>query len=162
MNCGQNSSVEGKVQIRENATWKMVDREVQPFTWVNDPKAFDKGGEYYDAKIAVSATGSYYIENGLYKPLSPQHKHRVLYQGRIITVEEEEVFEAKEIAWSDCEYALGFYEIACAELCGLGHYTMRGFLIVEPRISFDWWYGQAAMEAFDAGEPFYIWKNWKD
>ncbi|OGX37792.1 MAG: cytochrome c oxidase subunit II [Omnitrophica WOR_2 bacterium RIFCSPHIGHO2_02_FULL_68_15] len=26
----------------------------------------------------------------------------------------------------------GQYEIACAELCGLGHYRMRGFITVEP------------------------------
>ena len=28
---------------------------------------------------------------------------------------------------------VGEYEIACAELCGLGHYRMRGFLtVMEP------------------------------
>ena len=26
----------------------------------------------------------------------------------------------------------GNYEIACAELCGLGHYRMKGALTVEP------------------------------
>ena len=30
-------------------------------------------------------------------------------------------------------------EIVCAELCGLGHYRMRGFLIVEPAETFTAW-----------------------
>ena len=34
---------------------------------------------------------------------------------------------------------VGHYEIACAELCGLGHYRMRGFLTVEPAEAFAAW-----------------------
>ena len=30
-------------------------------------------------------------------------------------------------------------EIACAELCGLGHYRMRGFLTIEPPAAFQAW-----------------------
>lgn len=33
----------------------------------------------------------------------------------------------------------GKYEILCAELCGTGHYVMRGSVIVEPRKDFDAW-----------------------
>lgn len=35
------------------------------------------------------------------------------------------------------------YDIACTELCGWGHYKMRGRLIVEPRDRFDAWYADA-------------------
>ena len=34
---------------------------------------------------------------------------------------------------------LGQYEIRCAELCGLGHYRMRGFVTTEPPESFQEW-----------------------
>ncbi|MBC8144537.1 MAG: cytochrome c oxidase subunit II [bacterium] len=34
----------------------------------------------------------------------------------------------------------GGYEIACAELCGLGHYRMRGFVTVHTQENFDKWY----------------------
>lgn len=34
---------------------------------------------------------------------------------------------------------LGTYEIACVELCGLGHYRMRGFAHVKPPAEFDKW-----------------------
>jgi cytochrome c oxidase subunit 2 len=33
----------------------------------------------------------------------------------------------------------GRYEIACAELCGFGHYNMRGFLIVHPPQEYQQW-----------------------
>ncbi len=34
----------------------------------------------------------------------------------------------------------GHFEIACAELCGLGHYRMRGYLTVHAPADFDAWY----------------------
>jgi cytochrome c oxidase subunit 2 len=33
----------------------------------------------------------------------------------------------------------GKYEIACAELCGVGHYIMRGKIVVETQAAFDTW-----------------------
>lgn len=33
----------------------------------------------------------------------------------------------------------GQWDIACAELCGLGHYRMRGFLTIEPSETFTAW-----------------------
>jgi cytochrome c oxidase subunit 2 len=33
----------------------------------------------------------------------------------------------------------GEWEIACAQLCGLGHYRMKGFYSIEPQAAFDQW-----------------------
>jgi cytochrome c oxidase subunit 2 len=33
----------------------------------------------------------------------------------------------------------GKYEILCAQLCGVGHYTMRGYVIVDDQRTFDAW-----------------------
>jgi len=33
----------------------------------------------------------------------------------------------------------GRYEISCAELCGFGHYTMRGFLVVHDQAEYEKW-----------------------
>ena len=41
----------------------------------------------------------------------------------------------------------GTFEIACAELCGLGHYKMRGELIVQTRAEFDAWLKGYAAES---------------
>lgn len=38
----------------------------------------------------------------------------------------------------------GAYELACAELCGLGHYRMRGQVTVEPQAEFDAWLADLA------------------
>ena len=40
----------------------------------------------------------------------------------------------------------GHYEIACAELCGLGHYRMRGYLVIEPPEAFQTWLVSVAAE----------------
>jgi len=40
----------------------------------------------------------------------------------------------------------GQFEIACAELCGLGHYRMRGFLTIEPPETFHAWLATAQAE----------------
>jgi cytochrome c oxidase subunit II len=38
----------------------------------------------------------------------------------------------------------GEYEIVCTELCGLGHYRMRGFLTVESEADFQTWLAEMA------------------
>ena len=41
----------------------------------------------------------------------------------------------------------GHYEIACAELCGLGHYRMRGYLVIETGDEFLKWLEQQRAES---------------
>ena len=36
------------------------------------------------------------------------------------------------------------WEITCAQLCGLGHYRMRGFLTVESEAEFEAWLAEKA------------------
>jgi cytochrome c oxidase subunit 2 len=43
----------------------------------------------------------------------------------------------------------GHWEIACAELCGLGHYRMKGFVTVETPQEFEKWLAEQAA----AGAP---------
>ncbi len=40
----------------------------------------------------------------------------------------------------------GNFEIACAELCGLGHYRMRGYLVIESPEAFQAWLAQTLAE----------------
>jgi cytochrome c oxidase subunit 2 len=39
---------------------------------------------------------------------------------------------------------VGEYEIACAELCGMQHYKMRGRLLVMDSVNFEKWLKQRA------------------
>jgi len=41
---------------------------------------------------------------------------------------------------------IGDYEIACAELCGLGHYKMHGILKVVSQKDYDAWTAQRLAE----------------
>jgi cytochrome c oxidase subunit 2 len=45
----------------------------------------------------------------------------------------------------------GEYEIACAELCGMGHYTMRGVVQVRARPAFDAWVAEREGEIAEYG-----------
>jgi cytochrome c oxidase subunit 2 len=40
----------------------------------------------------------------------------------------------------------GQFEIACSQLCGLGHYRMRAFLTVEPQDAYESWLGEKQKE----------------
>ena len=47
----------------------------------------------------------------------------------------------------------GEWEIACAQLCGLGHYRMRGFFTVHDRGGFDAWMAERVAELEAAAAP---------
>ena len=124
-------------------------RMVQPFVWVNDPKEFEAGGAYFNERIAVSAVQNYVHHDGLYRVLDRDgtpHPVRVLHQGKIMTGQ----------SWESCKYALGIFDIACAELCGMGHYGMKAYLVVEPRSSYENWLED------QLGEAAPVWAFWKD
>ena len=48
------------------------------------------------------------------------------------------------------------YEIACAQLCGLGHYRMRGFVTVLPQEEFQKWMDEEVVKVKETGDS--IWK----
>jgi cytochrome c oxidase subunit 2 len=48
------------------------------------------------------------------------------------------------------------YEIGCAQLCGLGHYRMRGFVTIHAQEEFQaWMAGQARPVGEEAGDAFW-------
>ena len=51
----------------------------------------------------------------------------------------------------------GNFEIACAQLCGLGHYRMKGFLTVESQEDFDAWMQEKVAEAAAEDEAEDFW-----
>ena len=49
------------------------------------------------------------------------------------------------------------YEIACAQLCGLGHYRMRGFVTIQTAEEFQQWMEERVQEAAEAAlNPFFL------
>jgi cytochrome c oxidase subunit 2 len=155
---------EGTVYKKDKLTdeWVKEHRMVQPTVFVyldaDDQapkdgfraKDFLPGGRLFDKRIAVQ---DHRELDGLYGPLvTPTglvKKVKILYQGR---VSEDQQFDS-------CDYALGIFEMACAELCGMGHYTMRAFVFVEPPVVYETW---LKGEAEDAGKPPVAWNFWRD
>lgn len=54
--------------------------------------------------------------------------------------------------WFQGEH-VGNWEIACAELCGLGHYRMKGFITVETPEDLEKWLATQAAEAAEEAPP---------
>ena len=55
-----------------------------------------------------------------------------------LRVKQDVVPGLKQLTWFRADRQ-GVYDIVCAELCGWGHYKMRGRLIVEPRDKYEKW-----------------------
>ena len=51
----------------------------------------------------------------------------------------------------------GKSEIACAQLCGLGHYRMKGFLTIDSQETFDAWYAEQAAASASSGGGDSFW-----
>jgi cytochrome c oxidase subunit 2 len=135
-------------------------RTLQPVKWayIGDKrpddksfceKDFEAGGLLFEKKIALS---DYAEVEGFYdvikvKATGQSKKVRILEKGQVKTGD-----------WKDCDYAVGIVEIACAELCGQGHYTMRSQMYVEPRAAFKNWLQEEADS--DADVPAF--KFWID
>ncbi|MFN7951191.1 MAG: cytochrome c oxidase subunit II [bacterium] len=47
------------------------------------------------------------------------------------------------------------YEIGCAQLCGLGHYRMRGFVTIHTQAEFDQWLAAQAPKPGEGGDEFW-------
>jgi cytochrome c oxidase subunit 2 len=145
----------------EAGDWVKQPLMIQPSVWVyaDDDKLmapdgclrakdFEANGKLFDKKIAVLGHSEV---NGLYdvpKINKVPKKVKILQKGKV-----------SDGQFADCDYAMGIYEIACAELCGLGHYTMRAFLYVDPPAAYDQWI-KSEME--DVSEPLPVWKYWRD
>lgn len=148
------------IYVMDNNEWVEKTPELQPRKFVyldDDPKApagefqakdFAPGGKLFDKKISV--LGHYELNNVYQVPVinGVAKKVRILYKGQF-----------SDGAFADCDYAQGIYEMACAELCGMGHYTMRAFLYVEPAVTYEYW---LRTEMEDVSDPAPAWKFWRD
>ena len=47
----------------------------------------------------------------------------------------------------------GEYEIACSQLCGLGHFRMRGFVTIQSAADYQKWYDAQEKELRPAATP---------
>ncbi|MCB9768287.1 MAG: cytochrome c oxidase subunit II [Candidatus Omnitrophica bacterium] len=68
-----------------------------------------------------------------------------------LTTEEMRDMKVAMGDWEEDKKAFLNYEIACAQLCGLGHYQMRGFMEVMEPEAFDQWVETESAKAQESG-----------
>ena len=69
-----------------------------------------------------------------------------------LRVKQDVVPGMKQFIWFTPQKS-GQYDIVCAELCGWGHYKMKGRLTVESRAKFDKWLEEAKLAQVEATLP---------
>jgi cytochrome c oxidase subunit II len=147
--------------VKEGEDWVRKPLMIQPsvFVYADDDKLmaptgclrakdYEEGGKLWDKKIAMNGHSE---KNGVYEvPVinGVAKKVQILHKGKLAAG-----------ALADCDFAMGIFEVACAELCGLGHYTMRAFLYVDPPAAYEQWL-KAEMD--DVSDPLPVWKYWRD
>ncbi len=77
-------------------------------------------------------------------PTPAPQKISVIHQGKVEMVSGEK-------AQAEIEYVQHPVEIACAQLCGLGHYRMIGYVMVDTPETYDRWYKQAVKDKLRSG-----------
>jgi cytochrome c oxidase subunit 2 len=92
------------------------------------------------------------LPNNLHLPVNEEIVIRINSQDVLhsfflpnVRVKQDVVPGMKQFVWFKPNQT-GVYDIVCAELCGWGHYKMRGRLTVESREDFDRWLKQAAID----------------
>ena len=100
----------------------------------------------YAGKDGVLGTrDDVYTVNDLHLPINEEvviqiKSHDVLHSFFLphMRVKQDVVPGMKQFVWFRANKS-GIYDIVCAELCGWGHYKMRGRMTIEPREGFDRW-----------------------
>ena len=129
----------------------------QEMTWSNDPKEFDANGKHFKKKIAFNKYFNKIDQKEFTTRYVPGNEKAgaealvwALHEGKVV----------KNAKWGECDAAFGIFDIACAELCGLGHYTMNSYLYVVPKVAFEAWITDQALDQEDPAEG--TWKRWHD
>jgi cytochrome c oxidase subunit 2 len=98
-----------------------------------------------------------YLVNDLHLPLNEEIVLTIKSQDVLhsfflpnLRVKQDVVPGMKQFVWFQANKT-GVYDIVCAELCGWGHYKMRGRLTVEPREKFDAWLAEQSAEQNRSG-----------
>jgi cytochrome c oxidase subunit 2 len=92
-----------------------------------------------------TADDNFYTVNDLHVPLDEEvvlqiESDDVLHSFFLphLRVKQDVVPGMKQYVWFQANRT-GVYDIVCAELCGWGHYKMKGRLTVEPREDYERW-----------------------
>jgi len=128
-------------------TWEIVKgRPPAPQVQVDvTAKQFNWNFTYPNAAGKLEASDNVTVENELHVPVNKVVQLTLASEDVIhsfwvpnLRLKQDVVPGRKIIAWFQATKP-GHYEIACSELCGFGHYTMRGEVIVHTDADYEKW-----------------------
>jgi len=131
-------------EIDKIPCWDLKAQKMVFFTAdeIKDKKVALDGFAFKQDKVGIAGKKIYH-----YDPYPDQKKVSILYQGEVNPGDVAEV-----------EYVQHPIEIACAQLCGLGHYRMIGYITVETPETYDRWMNQAIKDKLRSGDS--KWAIW--
>jgi cytochrome c oxidase subunit 2 len=144
MLAGQDGILETKDDVPKPPTAEVTGRQ---FEWRiryphTRPDKWQPGDPY------VFGNDDVYVVNDLHLPLNEEVVLSIKSQDVLhsfflpnLRVKQDVVPGMKQFVWFRANQT-GVFDIVCAELCGWGHYKMRGRLTVESRADFDRWLDQ--------------------
>lgn len=147
---------DAKLRPPDAATAVRVEILAKQFEWnVRYP---GPDGEFATADD-VTLTNQLYIPEG--KPILVQLRAADVIHSFFLPnlrVKQDVLPGTTTLVWFDATKT-GDYEIACSELCGLGHYRMRALLFIRTAEEFEAW----LQEKYDANAPPAEWGwNWEE
>ena len=118
--------------------WDLKSQKLVFFTAdeIKDKKVALDGFAFKGDVVGINGRKNYH-----YDPFPDVKTVPVLYQGEI-----------KDMPVGDAEYVQHPIEIACAQLCGLGHYRMIGYITIDTPETYDRWMKQAVKNKLRSGE----------
>jgi cytochrome c oxidase subunit 2 len=135
-------------ELDKVACWDLKKQQNVFFTpdEMRDKKVALEGFALTAQKLNVTGEKSY-----RYDPFPGLKKIDILYEGRI---------QKRPVAEAD--YVQCPIEIACSQLCGIGHYRMIGYLYVDTPETYARWFNQAVKDKKqdDAGKWTRIWDQY--
>lgn len=123
------------------------DLKTQTRVWVDGEREFDE--KFRSKKVAVTNFINSWDRKEkqyVYKPVSAMPDTTIVQDGKILFKQKAE----------DAEYALGLFDVVCAELCGAQHFTMDTKLQVGTPLMYKAWMAGK----HGTGEPK-IWKRFE-
>ncbi len=129
-------------EIDKLPVWNLKTQQMEFLTLdqFNNTKVALDGYNISAQKVGIAGKKIY-----SYSMVSPAPKNiSVMYQGKVQSLTPEKTQE-------EVQYVQHPIELACAQLCGLGHYRMIGYVTVETPETYDRWYKQAVKDKLRSG-----------
>jgi cytochrome c oxidase subunit 2 len=125
-------------EIDKIPCWDLKDQKMVFFSpdEITQKKVALDGFAFKAETIGIAGKKKYH-----YEPFADSKNVPILYDGKV-----------EDLPVAEAEYVQHPIEIGCAQLCGLGHYRMIGYVVVDTPETYDRWMEQSTKNKLRSGE----------